>query len=184
MKRILLVLLALCVLGSLSACWETYFDDEEELKSRFLDNRERFLEVALEALTYGDSTFISTVDFFAPEGMPEGLTGLYVNDTQTGQTRALDSVHILRFFADCEVNSLAVQVDREANLSACEFSMGGSGAYYNGIYYVEQDRPLFLNDFSIPLEADQEGFSYIVKGMSYYTEKCADQFYYYAAKVS
>ena len=183
MKKILFVVsLFLLVSICLTSCdgYQTYYDNSVEMQQVFEENYGLFYAVAIEELGYGESVFISTYDSFRPEGADEDATGLYVHDTLKNETRLLDSALIERLFANCNVNSLGVKY--EDNIRICEFSIGGGRQYYNGIYYVEPDRALFLNNFSIPLEEDGDGFSYSVENMNYYTEKWGEHFYYYVAK--
>ena len=160
--------------------YQTSYEDAETMKAEFLENRELYEKVALEAFGYGDSIFIFTYEFFRPEGADEDAVGLYVHDNDSGATEALESETVAKLFEACSVNSLAVKKSEE--VAVCEFSIGGGRQYFNGIYYVEQNHEVFLNNFSVPLEKDGDGYSYSVENMNYYTEKWADNFYYYVAK--
>lgn len=187
MKKLLSFLCCVLLLCSpvLTSCseqvgYQSSYDDAELMKQAFLENQPLYLSVAEEALSYGDSTFISTYDYFRPEGADAQATGLYVHDTEAGETRALDSGAVLQLFEICSVHSIAVK--KEEDVMVCEFSIGGGKQYFNGIYYVSPDREVFLNNFSVPLETDGSGFSYSVENMNYYTEKWSENFYYYVAK--
>ncbi len=187
MKRIVILALCFALFSSLFlvSCaekfgYQTSYTDVEEMKEMFLLNRELYHTVALEALKYGDSAFISTYEFFRPEGASEEASGLYVHDNESGTTAMLVSENISKLFELCSVNSLAVK--KSDDVTVCEFSIGGGRQYFNGIYYIAQDHEVFLNNFSVPLQKDGDGYSYSVENMNYYTEKWEDHFYYYVAK--
>lgn len=184
MKKTLVSLIVVLLLSSLFlvSCggYQSSYDDAEKMQESFRANKDLFLKVAIEAFALGEETYISTYEYFRPEGTSADAVGLYVHNTRTGVTQDLQSEDILFFFETCGVHSLAVNVKDE--IRTCEFSIGGGRQYYNGIYYAEPDRPLFLSNYSIPLEADGNGFSYSVENMNYYTEKWDDNFYYYVAK--
>ena len=181
MKRTLLLILVIAVVLALSSCEiESAYTNSEQLRENFEEHQDLFLAVSLEAFGYGESTFISTYEYFRPEGTDADASGLYVCDTSTGECRSLNSETILRLFSECAVHSLGVKTEEDARV--CEFSIEGGRQYFNGIYYAEPDSAFFLNDLSIPLVEDGEGFSYSVENMNYYTERWGDHFYYYVAK--
>ncbi len=179
-KLFTLSILILCPLLLFCGCIESSYDDSNALFAAFEEQKTLFLTVATEAREYGESTYISTYEFFRPEDVQEDASGLYVHDLKTGKTRSLESEAIQTLFASGAVDSLAVNV--QDDILVCEFNMGGGRQYFNGVYYVEPDRPIFLNNVSIPLQADGNGFSYSVENMNYYTEKWDEHFYYYVAK--
>ncbi len=180
MKRVFLLLMVLTFTVSVCGCYRSSYDDPEVIKRTCSENEELFREAALEAFTYGESTYISTYEYFRPEGADESLSGLYVYDNATRESRALESETIRRLLSECSVNSLGVLM--EDGVRMCEFNMGGGRQYYNGVYYAEPDRPLFLNNFSVGLSEDGAGYSYSVENMNYYTEKIEDNFYFFVAK--
>lgn len=181
MKRTLVILLLFATVLSLASCEiESAYSNSDILKENFEENRDLFLEVALEALGYGESTFISTYEYFRPEGASADASGLYVYNTETEECRGLDSRSILRLFSECSVHSLGVKTEEDVRV--CEFSIEGGRQYFNGIYYADPDSAFFLNDLSIPLVEDGNGYSYSVENMNFYTEKWDDHFYYYVAK--
>lgn len=181
MKRIFLCLFALALCLALSGCIQSMYEDSDEMRAVFEANRELFCSCAIEAFEYGEATFISTYEYFLPEGVKEA-SGMYVHDTKSGETVSLESEQIARLFESCGVNSLGVKT--EGDVRICEFSIGGGKQYYNGVYYAEPDLPLFLSNFSIPLTPDGDGFSYSVENMQYYTEKWETNFYYFVAKTA
>ena len=182
MKRIVLLCTALLLMFSLGACFSNQYLQKDELAALISDHRELFVAAAKEAQTLSDSAYISTIGYYKPSGAPENLSGLYVYDTEKKETRALESEPITALFETCGVHSLGIRTQN--GQYACEFSIGGSNRIYNGIYYADPDKPLFLNDYAITLAPDGAGYSYVVEKMNYYTEKIEDRFYYYAAQAS
>ena len=182
MKRFLCLLLTLAALFSLCACVESQYLQKEDLALLISEHRDLFVAAAQATRDLSDSAYISTIDYYKPSGAPEDLTGLYVYDTNTHVTRALESKEITELFETCGVHSLGIRTQK--GQYACEFSIGGSNRVYNGVYYADPDVPLFLNDYSISLNENGAGYSYIVEKMNYYTEKIEDHFYYYAAQAS
>lgn len=182
MKRILstLSIVFFCTLFGLCGCIQSSYTDTDTLRQTYSENRQLFSAAAEEALSRGDSVYISTYEFFRPEGSDSQATGMYVHDLTSGETTGLECDVIESLFETCSVNSLGVKVEGEVRL--CEFSIGGGRQYFNGIYYADPDRSLFLNNFAVPLIEDGEGYSYSVENMNYYTEKWDDHFYYYVAK--
>ena len=50
------------------------------------------------------------------------------------------------------------------------------------VYYVSEDKPVFIGNFSAELSAEGKGYSYEGNRMRYYTEKISPHFYYFDAQ--
>lgn len=180
LKRIFLLSLTLSLVFSLCACIESSYTDAASLRASYEEHSELFLASALDAVECGESVYISSYEYFRPEGVSEEAQGYYVFDVLTEEITELSSEPIRELLDTGLVNSLGVKTEEE--ICICEFNMGGGRQYYNGVYYAAPDRALFLNNFAVVLTEDGAGFSYSVENMNYYTEKWDDQFYYYVAK--
>lgn len=179
MKRFLcLVLLAAALLTSCGG-FQAVYPDVSSVMDKYKNNTKLFLDAAAEALAIEGDCFISTTEYYTPENAGT-VAGLYVSDVKETKVSPLESSVISTLFAVCDVRSMATRTEGE--LSACEFNCGGSGSYYCGVYYVSEDKPVFIGNFSAELSASGEGYSYEGNGMRYYTEKISANFYYFDAQ--
>ena len=187
MKKLLCLLLASCALF-LSSCvsFESYYPSQNEIVSLFKNNRRLFANAAAAALKLSPNCYVSTTDYSRPENS-DGIEGLYLADLTDKSNKvitALDDGDILTLFEVCDVKSLSTRTEGE--LAGVEFSCGGSSNVYCGIYYISEDKPVFISGFSTELEPYENGWKHEGRygniSVRYYTEKIADNFYYYDAQ--
>lgn len=178
MKRLFLVLL---IVLSLTGCvqMEAVYPAVDEIFDKYTVHDTLFFRAAQEALAMEGDLFISTTSYYQPQNAKE-LSGLYVSDVKETSVRALENQPIATLFEMCDVKSMATR--KEGDLQACEFNCGGSGNYYCGVYYVSQDKPLYIGNFSAELAPSGQGFSYEGNGVRYFTQKISPHFYYFDAQ--
>ncbi len=179
MKKLICVLLAaLCLLSSCGG-FQSVYPDVSSVMDKYKHNAKLFLDAAAVALAIEGDCFISTTEYYTPQNAGN-VTGLYVSDVKETKVAPLEEAVISTLFEVCDVRSMATRTEGE--LSACEFNCGGSGSYYCGVYYVTEDQPIFIGNFSAQLSVSGKGYSYEGNGMRYYTEKISDCFYYFDAQ--
>ncbi|MBQ9545596.1 MAG: hypothetical protein IJV00_10775 [Clostridia bacterium] len=187
MKKAVCLFLALSLL-CLSSCvsFESYYPSQNEIVTLYKNNRRLFANAAAAALRLCPDSYVSTTDYYRPANS-DGIEGLYLAD-RTDKAKevvtSLDDRDILTLFEVCGVKSLSTRTEGE--LAGVEFSCGGSSNIYCGVYYISEDRPVFLSDFAAELDMYENGWKYEGKygsiSVRYYTEKIADNFYYYDAQ--
>lgn len=168
------------ILIFVSCGFETYTPDRGKIISECIDNRQKLIKCAEEVLAYKSDVYISSTDKYPIED--KTINGLYRADVVDGKNKnisAIDSENVRTVLETCGVVSIAANSGK--NYSVCEFSCGGSGRYYFGVYYSVTDVPVFLSDFSVELIKSDGGFIYKSSDVTYYTEKIADKLYYYEA---
>ncbi|MBE6591279.1 MAG: hypothetical protein E7646_04495 [Ruminococcaceae bacterium] len=176
----LFLLVGILLLSSCQVQMEHIYPTPEEVEDKYISNKQLFFDAANRALVFEDDVFISTAEYYRPENYTE-LSGLYVSNVAETKVEALEDPVISALFERCDVRSMATRT--EGGISACEFNCGGSGSYYCGVYYVSEDKPIFISNFSVTLEETKDGFSCESNGIRYFTQKLADNFYYFDAQI-
>ena len=139
----------------------------------------RFLS---DAKTDMDDFLISRNDYYSPTGS-ENFTGLYIQNMDTSSFESLENPIIQTLFDSSDVKLFDTM--RKEDLLICCFDFCVPGRNYDyGIYYVSEDKPIYLGDPAINLIENGNGFSYEQKAsygtkFTFYTEKITDNFYYY-----
>ena len=182
MKKAQALLLVLLTLLFSSCAMESYIPEETDTISNFRDHEELFrLAVEETAQTPFDCLVSSTV-YYTPDEIGE-ITGLYRMNMEENTCEKYTSSYFSSLSENCSVK--LIDLVRRDELLICSFDMCKPGRSYDfGIYYVSEDRPLFLGDPSASLSAKGDGFVYTQKAgpsstMTFYTEKITDNFYYY-----
>ena len=156
------------------------YPTQNDVGNKYLSNKQLFFDAANQALGFEGDVFISTAEYYRPENYPN-LSGLYVSNVAETKVEEIENEIISILFERCEVKSIATRT--EGGVKACEFNCGGSGSYYCGVYYVSQDRPVFIGNFSVELDETKDGFSCESNGIRYFTQKLAENFYYFDAQI-
>ncbi len=182
MKRILLsAALLLCVLLS-SCAAATYIPEDQDTFALVRDNLDLF-QLAVEETVQNDfdCTIASTV-YYKPDEAAE-LSGLFIYNVEKKQAEKYSSKYYTSLSENCSVK--LIDLARRGELTLCSFGMCKPGRDFDyGVYYVSEDRPVYLGDPGVELEEKGDGYSYTRSAsygstISFYTEKIAPNFYYY-----
>ena len=161
---------------------ESVIPETGETFGYYLENKEIFLD-AVQVLTLnGYDALISKTEYYSVEGS-EDIQNCYIQKMEDQSVSEYTESSVLKVFDHCNVKLIDVIFRDE--LVVCSFDMCIPGRNYDfGIYYVSEDKPIYLGDPSITLLEKQNGFSYEQSAsygtkFTYYTEKIDDNFYYY-----
>ncbi len=182
MKKKLTAILLLFSILLCSCQMEEVIPEQGDTCSIYFEHKELF-QNSVEALLKIDyDCLISRTDYYSPEGS-ENFTGLYIQNMSDSSFSEFTESSVQTLFD--ETNVKLVDFLRVEDLSICAFDMCVPGRNFDfGIYYVSEDAPIYFGDPSIPLIQKGNGFTYEKAAsygtkFTYYTEKIADQFYYY-----
>ena len=182
MKRLFPLLISLVLLFT-SCAAGSYIPDENSTFSILLENRELFDRAVDETLSNGFACTVSSTVYYKPDEAAE-LSGTFIINMETGLAEKYQSNYFTSLSENCSVKVIDLVV-KDNGLVICSFDFCKPGRDYDyGVYYVSDDRPIFIGDPGASLSADQNGFTYTISGsygasMNYYTEKISDHYYYY-----
>ena len=148
----------------------------------YLENSELFQSCVDQLLENEHNVLISRTDYYAPQGS-ENFAGTYMQNMNDGTFHSFENADVQKLMDLCGVK--LIDLMRTNGLEICSFDMCVPGRNFDyGIYYVSEDRPIYLGNVSYPLVENGSGFSYEQKAsygtkFVFYTEKIADHFYYY-----
>jgi len=177
--KIIIGLLILTSVFYVSCEMESYTPKRDTVIADFSENSGKFMNAATESLALGKDVFISHSDYYETK---KEVIGFYVSDIREENVEAYNGKNFIELYNLGIINSVSTKVT--SLLSAVEFNCGGGSNYYCGVYYVTEDKPLFLPDFSVELSVDGEGFSVVSNNIEWYTQKLSDNFYYFKAQIN
>ncbi len=182
MKKTIAWLLAFLTLILSSCSMQSYIPEETSTVSNFLDYEDLFLLAVEETSLHPFDCLVSSTVYYAPDEIGE-LTGLYLMNMEENTCEKYTSSYFSSLSENCSVK--LIDLVRRDELLICSFDMCKPGRNYDyGIYYVSEDRPLYLGDPTAALTERGDGFVFTQKTgfsstMTFYTEKITDHFYYY-----
>lgn len=182
MKRVLILFLPLILLLTSCAAMSSYVPAAGDTVSVVLDHLELFQKATeeTERIAY-DCTITSTVYYKAAEAAD--LSGLYILNVKEKKAEKYTSLYFSSLAENCSVK--LIDLVRRGSLSICSFGMTRPGSSFDyGVYYVSEDKPIYIGDPTVSLTEKGNGFSCVVSAsygssFSFYTEKIAPNYYYY-----
>ena len=184
MKRNLVFLSIVLIFTMLfSSCqMEPVVPEDQKTISGFSENENLYTDCVNYVSSLGFDALISRVDYWSPEGSEE-MEGLYIQNMDDNSFIPCKEPCVVALFENTDVKMIDFISRDELNL--CSFSLCLASKNFDfGFYFVSSDKPLYFGDLSAELTENGQGYSYEQKAsygvkFTYYTEKMADNFYYY-----
>ncbi len=182
MKRVICLFLLLLLIAFSSCAMESVIPETGETYNYYFANQAVFSDAVNELSKIGYDAFISKTEYYAIEN-DDQIVDFYIQNMTDSTCKAYDSATVEKLFDVCNVK--LVDVIFRGDITVCSFDMCIPGKSYDyGIYYVSSDTPIYLGDPTLPLTESGKGYTYeqsVSYGtkFTYYTEKLADNYYYY-----
>ena len=181
-KRIFCLVLLLFSLTFYSCSMESVIPETGQIYSHYFENQKLFSDTVSELVGIGHDAFISKTEYYSIENT-DGIIDYYIQNMSDSACEAYDNEIVEKVFDICNVK--LIDVIYRGDLTVCTFDMCIPGKNYDyGIYYVTNDSPIYFGDPTVSLTESGKGFTYEQSAsygtkFTYYTEKLADNYYYY-----
>lgn len=96
------------------------------------------------------------------------------------ETEKKEKYFINKLNAKRKISNIYKSVNNNNKMEYIYFSCGGKGLdYYCGFYYSPNNYPLIMGGNNEDLKPHGDGWHANINGLNYYTEKIADNYFYY-----
>jgi len=177
------LLFLLCVSLFFSSCtMEATIPENGQTFSVYYDHSQLFIDCVAKLSEFEEDVLISRNDYFRQEGS-ENIEGLYLQSMKDLSFQAYSEECVQKMIDVCGVK--LIDVAHKNGIFLCCFDLCVPGRNFDyGIYYVSEDKPIYLGDVTFQLSENGNGFSYEQPAsygtkFTYYTEKITDHYYYY-----
>ena len=182
MNKKILILLLLFTLLFTSCAMEATIPENSQTFSIYFDHSQLFSDSVQKLMLFEEDVLISRNDYFRQEGS-ENIEGLYIQKMadQSFQAYADNTIQNMIDIGGVKL----IDVAHKNGITVCCFDLCVPGRNFDyGIYYVSEDKPIFLGDVTYQLGESGNGYSYEQPAsygtkFTYYTEKITDHYYYY-----